>query len=147
MYTIDLKTRVDMEPKKFFSIWRRPPVLLKSAPGIKQLRVIRRAKGSVITQWKVDIGGFPLEWQERDVLDAARGCITFNMTKGELQRYEGQWRVERTPDGATTLRLHVEIDWGLNVLAPHVEKTLAKKTRVLFKSFLSGIRKAACNNI
>ena len=54
---------------------------------------IRSLNGNlIISDWKVDIDGTPIEWRQETLLDEeSHRIIAFRMIEGDYERYEGKW--------------------------------------------------------
>ena len=143
MYSISLRSYINIKPRNLLKIWRKPEVLLKYATNIKRLKVIKREKEKVITSWEVEVDKVKLRWRQLDVLDFKNRIVFFTMQSGEFKKYFGNWRVSPTKKEKTALQLDVDIDWGIPVLEPYVKNALERRSRLLFKGFLKSIKKVA----
>jgi ribosome-associated toxin RatA of RatAB toxin-antitoxin module len=146
MYSLNLRINIDVPRSSLIKIWRRPDILLKEAKNIERLRITKRDKYSIYTDWLVKIDGMQLGWKQRDKLSLKEGIINFRAIDGEFKKYQGVWRIMPNENNKTLLEVEVTIDWGIPVLEKHVKKSLEKKSRFLFRRFLESIKKVAESN-
>ncbi|HET8683315.1 MAG TPA: SRPBCC family protein [Micromonosporaceae bacterium] len=69
-----------------------------------------------VSSWSVMLKGSILEWQEEELIDEATRTITFRQLEGDLAYFNGHWAVGEQ-DGLTVLRLEVDFDIGIPLLA------------------------------
>ncbi|HZN20290.1 MAG TPA: SRPBCC family protein [Micromonosporaceae bacterium] len=69
-----------------------------------------------VSSWSVMLKGSILEWQEEELIDEATRTITFRQLEGDLAYFNGSWAVGEQ-DGLTVLRLEVDFDIGIPLLA------------------------------
>ena len=124
-------------------IRRYPHKLCAHTKMINSLTVIKRNKENVVTEWNVNVDGLNLTWQQKDTLDLKNNRVSFEQENGVFAQYYGCWEI--IPAGARqcTLKLRVNMDWGIPVLKPYVGSILKKKSVLIFKRFLDIIKKAA----
>lgn len=109
---------------------------------VESVKVIERTENSTLTEWVSDIEGTPLYWTERDTFDREALTISYKLTEGDLDKFEGTWVF--TPSGSgTNVVLGVDFDFGI----PHLEELIGPvlKTKVRDNSdmMLAGL-KALC---
>ena len=104
---------------------------------------IRSLNGNlIISDWKVDIDGTPIEWRQETLLDEeSHRIIAFRMIEGDYERYEGKWVLEEQGDETTRVDLHVEFDWGLPVAERFVGGVLEEKARRSVRGMFFALRK------
>jgi len=107
---------------------------------IKSIRIMKRKRNVMITEWKISIDGVDVIWTEEDTFDDQDMRIKFRMLEGDYDKYEGEWAIEDTPAGVR-LRLFANIDWGAPRLVKYVKPILERKTRQAFRTFLMAIKK------
>ncbi len=146
MYKIHLQTQINTSLKNLFTLWKKPNLLLKHASSLNDLKVIKR-KGDIIdTRWDLDIKGLNLVWYQQDILNKDKGRIDFAVTKGDFVDYRGFWLVTPLENNRVKLELDASFDWKIPVLEPYVKESLQRKTKTIFKSFFSSIKKTLKNN-
>ena len=111
------------------------PRYMETVKSVKELR--RLPDGSRETEWSVLLKGSVLEWVERDVVLEAERKVLFEQTEGDLEVFEGEWTVSEQPGGAVTVRLFVNFDIGIPLLAsmlnPVAERALKENSRTMLQ--------------
>ncbi|MFD9796700.1 type II toxin-antitoxin system RatA family toxin [Streptomyces sp. NPDC059070] len=69
------------------------------------------------TTWSVRLQNSVLRWTEAEVIDSVARRFDFRQTSGDLGAFAGHWAVHAEPDGSSTVRLHVDFDIGIPLLA------------------------------
>jgi len=142
MYTINVKSHINVSPAKLLKIWRNPKILLQHATSIKKLEILKREKNRLLTEWEVEIDKIIIRWSQWDMLDAKSGLINFKMHEGEFNKYVGAWSVLSDGKGGTNLSVSANIDWGIPLFEPHAKRMLEKTTLYIFNDFIRVIKDA-----
>lgn len=96
------------------------------------------ADGSVVSDWLVHFRKGMLKWTERDVFEPARRVISFTQLSGDLDLFEGQWRVEEL-DGGSEICLDASFDLGIPTLADLLDPVAEAAFRANIRQIVSGI--------
>lgn len=117
----------------------RFPSFLKD---VKQI-VLRSSNGNkIVTDWKVDIDGTPIQWSQETLLDDRnQRVIHFKMLEGDYDQYEGTWLLEEIDKNATRVKVCVHFNWGVPGLERFIGKTFEEKARATLKGMLFALRK------
>ncbi len=67
--------------------------------------------------WSVLLRGSVLRWVEREYLDAPARVVRFEQESGDLDLFSGYWSVQPHGSGGSDVRLHVDFDIGIPLLA------------------------------
>ncbi|WP_406267300.1 SRPBCC family protein [Streptomyces sp. NBC_00191] len=94
--------------------------------GVNEVTVTGEEDGRRTSSWVVELKGSEMEWDQEDVIDAARRRLEFRQTEGDLAHYEGYWQVVEDGDGVVGLELNVEFDIGLPMVAEMIHPAVAK---------------------
>ncbi|MFH1771516.1 MAG: SRPBCC family protein [Candidatus Omnitrophota bacterium] len=146
MYQINLKSLINVPPVRLLRIWQKPDLLLSKAPNLKSLKVITKEANTMVTAWEVEIAKIRIKWQQRDILDTDKANISFKLERGDFNRYEGCWQITPTKKGKSILSVSAVIDWGIPAFEEALSPVLERKSRLMFRSFMQSIRKAAVKN-
>ena len=78
----------------------------KYMPNVKECKVLKSSYTRAVTLWKVEMGKIPISWQEEDWLDFRQSTvdllkctIRFKAIAGDLEKFEGYWRLQEHPFG------------------------------------------------
>ncbi len=107
---------------------------------VKNVKIIKRQNGTVVTAWEVDIEGAPVSWKEEDIFDDGLMQLKFSMVEGNYQMYRGLWQVQAHAHGAV-LSLKADFEWGIPILEQYVGGVLEDKARRGLFGMLLAIKK------
>ncbi len=111
---------------------------------IQECRVLSRSRTEAVTLWKVDMGRIPISWQERDTFDLSlRGndpkhcTIRFRAIDGDLEKFEGHWKLHDHELGGTEVFIEATIKIGIPVLEQAMGGVLSSKVLQYFEKLLA----------
>lgn len=107
---------------------------------VESVRVIERQPGMTITEWETSVDGTPILWTEQDLFDDAAFSIEYRLIEGDLEKFEGIWKFEETPDG-TKVTLTVDYDFGIPELTNLIGPTLQQKVGENSEMMLQGMKR------
>ena len=114
-------------------------------PNILECKVLSRERNRVISSWLVEMEKVPIAWKEEDILDFRGFRIRFRAVEGDLEKFEGCWKLEDHPSGGTELSVEATIKLGIPVFEVVAGGILAAKIQRYFdsllKSFEEGLSK------
>lgn len=106
---------------------------------VLEVRVDRRTATEIVSHWRVLLNGSELSWTERDLLtDDHR--IVFEQTDGDLEVWQGQWRIVAAEGGGLKVELDVTFDLGIPSLAEVLHPIGERAIRANSRQMLEGIR-------
>ena len=107
--------------------------------GVESVRVTELSENKKISEWKIDIMGTPMSWQEEDTFDNQDMTLRFRMLKGRFADYYGEWKVSKSRRG-TIISFSVNIDWSVADLKGPLGPILDRKARLAIKWMLREIK-------
>jgi ribosome-associated toxin RatA of RatAB toxin-antitoxin module len=111
-------------------------------PDVESVTILERGAGRVVSRWKTLVEEAPIEWTEEDRFDDAALRIEYKLIEGDLDTFEGVWTFENV-DGATSVVLGVEYDFGVPTLAELIGPTLQRKVRENSEMMLAALKREA----
>lgn len=111
-------------------------------PDVESVTVLERRPDGVRTKWKTLVEEAPIEWIEEDRFDDDGLRITYALTEGDLDTFEGDWTFV-ADGGRTNVTLTVTYDFGVPTLAELIGPTLEKKVRENAEMMLAGLKAEA----
>lgn len=111
-------------------------------PDVESVTVLERHADHILTKWKTLVEEAPIEWIEIDRFDDENARIDYQLTEGDLDKFEGSWTFTET-DGVTKVALSVDYDFGVPVLAELIGPTLQRKVQENSEMMLAALKTEA----
>lgn len=105
-------------------------------PNVKECRVLKREGHKVLTSWKVEMGKIPMSWQEEETLDLRHFSIHFNALEGDLEKFEGSWKLTDHALGGTEVLIEARVRLGIPILEGIIGHTIADRVKKNFDAML-----------
>ncbi|MBP2650804.1 MAG: hypothetical protein H6Q74_1629 [Firmicutes bacterium] len=130
---------VNASPEEIYPILKRMDLYPDFMPDLISVEVLERKDNTTLTKWVSNVDGRIIRWTERDVFDDERMYISYQQTEGDLKKFEGEWVL--TPvDGMTEIKLTVDFEFGIPMIAGLLNPIAKKKVRVNSENMLKGIK-------
>ncbi|GAA2265060.1 hypothetical protein GCM10010145_43470 [Streptomyces ruber] len=97
--------------------------------------------GARTSEWSVLLKGSVLEWIEADTLDHDNRVMSFDQVSGDLDVFNGYWRVEDTGDGTSVVTFVVDFEIGIPLLADMLNPVATKALRENAEHMLHAIER------
>ncbi|MFC8368827.1 type II toxin-antitoxin system RatA family toxin [Streptomyces sp. NPDC057239] len=97
--------------------------------------------GARTSEWSVLLKGSVLEWIEVDTLDHDARVMSFDQVSGDLDVFNGYWRVEDTGDGTSAVTFVVDFEIGIPLLADMLNPVATKALRENAEHMLHAIER------
>lgn len=111
----------------------------KFSEAVREVNVKYSSSNECVSDWEVSFRDGILKWSERDVFNATERTIQFNQLSGDLERFDGVWRM--TGDSTTELVFEATLDLGIphlaELLEPIAEQALLDNIDSIVKGFFS----------
>ncbi|MDP9016922.1 MAG: aromatase/cyclase [Candidatus Eremiobacteraeota bacterium] len=111
-------------------------------PDVESVTVLERHGDHIVTRWKTLVEEAPIEWTEIDRFNDADARIDYQLTEGDLDKFEGAWTFTETA-GVTRVVLSVDYDFGVPVLAELIGPTLQRKVQENSEMMLAALKREA----
>lgn len=108
-------------------------------PNVKQCTVLAKGAYNAITSWSVKVDDLPLSWKEQDEFDLENFRVRFRAIEGDLECFEGEWRLLDHPQGGTEACVNVRLKIGIPLIEDVIGKVVAQKLRKNFELMLAGM--------
>jgi coenzyme Q-binding protein COQ10 len=103
------------------------------------VEVLERFDNTTVTKWVSNVDGRIIRWTEQDIFDDSRMHIAYRQIAGDLKKFEGEWVL--TPiDGGTEIKLTVDFEFGIPMIAGLLNPILKKKVRINSENMLKAIK-------
>jgi ribosome-associated toxin RatA of RatAB toxin-antitoxin module len=115
-----------------------------SMESVRWVRIVDAASPTVRTAaWSVTLKGSILEWREMERLDPARRVVEFEQLSGDMERFEGAWRLEPRAPLLTRVHLRVSFEIGIPLLAEMLNPVAQRSLHDNCREMLLGIEQEA----
>jgi len=104
------------------------------------VEVLERAGDTTVTKWVSNVDGRIIKWTERDVFDDANCHIAYKQIEGDLKKFEGEWILTPVGDTITEIKLTVDFEFGIPMIAGLLNPILKKKVKVNSENMLKAIK-------
>lgn len=109
---------------------------------VKEIFIRGAEDNKVVSDWKVDIDGTPIEWRQETLFDDTNHeIIRFRMLEGDYEKYEGEWLLEPQGAHATKVNIRAIFEWGVPGLERFVGHIFDDKARTSLRRMLYAIRR------
>lgn len=115
-------------------------------PDLVSVTVVERTAGSTVSDWVSNVDGRIIKWRELDLFDDTAMHIVYKQLAGDLKKFEGEWRLLPLVDG-TEIRLTVDFDFGIPMIAGLLNPILKKKVRDNSMNMLRCIKEKIEKNV
>ncbi|MDR3563875.1 MAG: aromatase/cyclase [Negativicutes bacterium] len=136
---VEVTLPVKAEAADIYPILKEMEKYPEFMPDLVSVEVLERLEGATITKWVSNVDGRIIRWTERDVFDDVNRHISYCQVEGDLKKFEGEWVL--TPiDGGTEIKLTVDFEFGIPMIAGLLNPILKKKVRVNSENMLKAIK-------
>jgi len=105
-------------------------------PSILECKVLSRERNRVVSSWLVEMEKVPISWKEEETLDLRQFTIRFRAVEGDLEKFEGCWKLVKHASGGTELFIEAAIKLGIPVFEEVAGGIIADKVRNYFDSLM-----------
>lgn len=105
-------------------------------PSVKACEVISKERGKAVTAWHVEVSSIPIRWKQEDTFDFKNFRVKFRLMEGDLQKLEGEWKLDPDASGDTLVTVSMTIQLGLPQIEDVIGSMIAKKLEENFKAIL-----------
>ncbi|OIO38691.1 MAG: hypothetical protein COT00_02995 [Candidatus Omnitrophica bacterium CG07_land_8_20_14_0_80_50_8] len=140
MHSIQKQILVKSNPDKVFSVLKDIERYSSFAKDIKRVEVEFGKTAKRVSRWSIDIEGADVEWLQEDIVDEKTRKYSFELVKGDYEKYSGEWGVRKDGNGSR-LDLHMILDWGIPSFEKVIGPVLEKKTDRVIRGLLYAIKR------
>lgn len=130
---------IDREPNLVYEFATNMERYPEYMADVESVKVIDRKPNETVSEWVSNIEGTPILWTEKDFFDPENNVITYQLTEGDLDKFEGKWSFNPENSG-TRVILGVDFDFGIPHLEELIGPTLLTKVRENSDMMLNGMK-------
>ncbi len=115
----------------------------ESMSSVRWVRLLEPGEETRRSRWSITLKGSILEWEERETLDHAERVMSFQQLSGDMELFEGAWRVTEEPGGRTHVALTIDFEIGIPLLAQMLDPVAQRSLKENCTEMLEGIERDA----
>ncbi len=124
MFEIRKTKHIPLPPRAVYSAARQVEKFPAVLPNLEAVSILEDdGNGTLVTEWTATLKVGPMSkkvtWSERDIWNEADLSCRFELVKGDMKLYNGDWKFEEQ-DGGTLVHLNVDFELGIPMLGPMV---------------------------
>ena len=130
MPNVESVIHIAAPPDAVYAVAKQVEKFPEFLPDVQSINVIERDGRRVVSEWVGVVREFSrtIRWTEEDDWDDTMRRCLFHATKGDWDRYQGEWTFD--PDeGGTHVRLSLEFEMNVPLIGPLIRRVLAKLVR------------------
>lgn len=136
---VEVTLPVKADPSEIYPILKDMEKYPEFMHDLVSVEVLERQEAATVTKWVSNVDGRIIRWTEQDIFDDAKMHIAYRQIEGDLKKFEGEWVL--TPiDGGTEIKLTVDFEFGIPMIAGLLNPILKKKVRVNSENMLKAIK-------
>jgi len=136
---VEVTMPVRATPGEIYPILKEMDKYPEFMPDLVSVDVLERRDNTTITKWVSNVDGRIIRWTEQDIFDDVSMHISYQQLEGDLQKFAGEWVL--TPmDGGTEIKLTVDFEFGIPMIAGLLNPILKKKVRINSENMLKSIK-------
>jgi coenzyme Q-binding protein COQ10 len=136
---VEVSIPVKADPSDIYPILKDMEKYPEFMTDLVSVEVLERQETTTITRWVSNVDGRIIRWTEQDIFDDARMHIAYRQIDGDLKKFEGEWVLTPNGDG-TEIKLTVDFEFGIPMIAGLLNPILKKKVRVNSENMLKAIK-------
>lgn len=112
----------------------------KFMPDLVSVDVLERTAATTTTSWVSNVDGRIIRWTELDQFYDEDLRICYRQIGGDLKKFEGEWLLTRLADASTEIKLTVDFEFGIPMIAGLLNPLLKRKVRENSMNMLTAIK-------
>lgn len=136
---VEVTLPVKARPQDIYPILKDMEKYPEFMADLVSVEVIERQDNETVTKWVSNVDGRIIRWTERDLFDDTNMHIAYSQIEGDLKKFEGEWVLTPIEDG-TEIKLTVDFEFGIPMIAGLLNPILKKKVRVNSENMLKAIK-------
>lgn len=136
---VETSIYIEKDPDSVYNFAKNMEIFPKYMEDVESVTVTERVDNTTMTDWVTNIEGTPIVWTEKDIFDDVKRTINYQLTEGDLDKFEGTWSF--APEGTgTKVVLGVDFDFGIPHLEELIGPTLQSKVKENSDMMLNGVK-------
>jgi coenzyme Q-binding protein COQ10 len=137
---VETSILINADPDAVYGFAKNQERFPEYMPDVESVKVLERKGSSQTSEWVTNVDGTPIIWIEEDSFDDSERTITYRLTEGDLDKFEGTWSFAPS-EGGTIVVLGVDFDFGIPHLEELIGPTLKTKVKENSDMMLQGMKR------
>lgn len=112
----------------------------KIMENVEEVKIIERNGNEGKSEWFINVENAPLTWIERDYFDENNYEIKFESIAGDMEIFNGKWKVEDCNNEGIKIFFNVEYELGIPVIEEVLGHILKEKMQSNINSMVNAIK-------
>ena len=140
MPCVETKTVIKGEANKIYDIIKDMAAYPQFMHDLVSVEILERGADYTISHWVSNVDGRKIIWTERDTFYPEELKITYAQTEGDLKKMEGEWLISPAAEGGCEVKLSVDFEFGIPMIAGLLNPILKKKVRENCENMMTSIK-------
>jgi len=137
------EVEIDAPSKIVYDVASKTEDFPSFIPDVKTVKILDKKDNKQLTYWEANIDGIIFKWEEEDIFYPDKLCLEYKLVKGDVDKFEGYWKVTPISDNKSKLLLYLDFDVDIPMLASLVMPTIRFKVKKNIQSMLRAIKERA----
>jgi ribosome-associated toxin RatA of RatAB toxin-antitoxin module len=112
-----------------------------SMSSVRWVRLLEDNDSARRSKWSITLKGSILEWEETELLHHDDLVLEFHQLAGDMEQFDGAWRLTPRPAGRTHVALTIDFEIGIPLLAEMLNPVAQRSLRENCAEMLLGIER------
>jgi ribosome-associated toxin RatA of RatAB toxin-antitoxin module len=135
---VSVETHLDTELQAVWTLICDMEAYPRFMEPVKEVQILSKTESFYVSRWVVELKGSLLCWIQEEHHDPRTFEIHYAQREGDLERFQGAWRLKPAPDGGTLASLEVDFEIGIpmlrDMLNPVAERALRENSLRMLSS-------------
>ncbi|CUH95572.1 hypothetical protein P22_1645 [Propionispora sp. 2/2-37] len=137
---VEVALAVDCERKSIYPILKEMEKYPEFMPDLESVSIVERDGNTTVSQWVSNVDGRIIKWTEKDTFDDQNMHIAYRQITGDLKKFAGEWILTPMDGGGTEIKLTVDFEFGVPMIAGLLNPILKKKVKANSMNMLRHIK-------
>lgn len=128
MERVTTEVIINGNAKEIYILLKNIEEFVSFMPDVKHIDIVERYDNTSTSNWHTEIDGVPFLWTEREIYNDTTLSMRYELIKGDLKRFEGEWRILEQPNHTVLLMLYVDYEVGIpeieDILGPVIKEKI-----------------------
>lgn len=142
MFKVEIERMLPSTQWNVLRLLTKPQEFQKYIPIVKSCTVVSHAEFKAVTQWKIEVKDFTMDWQQEEKVDLKNFEIHFCAISGDFEVFEGSWKILKEKEHATKVHFKLIVKIGIPQIEDAIEELLTDRLKSVFHTMLDAMAEA-----